>query len=75
MLDIHDRIVQAITRRDTAGAVQELEIHYDVQIEQIYEQNEENGHDQPNGGPNRTRPSAKEVMTAPFVEPGKAGGL
>lgn len=53
MLDIHDRIVQAITRRDTAAAVRELEIHFDLQLEQVYEQNEENDHDQPNGGPNR----------------------
>jgi len=75
MLDIHDRIVQAIIRRDTAAALHELEIHFDIQIEQVYERNEENGHDQPNGRPNRIRSSAKEVMSAPLVVPGKAERL
>ncbi|MCE5283116.1 MAG: FadR family transcriptional regulator [Deltaproteobacteria bacterium] len=49
MLDIHDRIVQAITRRDAPAAIRELEHHFDLQIEQIYEKSEENGQDKPNG--------------------------
>jgi GntR family transcriptional repressor for pyruvate dehydrogenase complex len=40
MLDIHDRIMQAIIDRDTEKLVQELEHHYDIQIEQIYNQND-----------------------------------
>jgi GntR family transcriptional regulator, transcriptional repressor for pyruvate dehydrogenase complex len=49
MLDIHDRIMQAIVARDADRTVRELEMHYDVQIEQIYGQNEENTHEQSNG--------------------------
>jgi GntR family transcriptional regulator, transcriptional repressor for pyruvate dehydrogenase complex len=49
MLAIHDRIVKAIVARDAGQAIRELEIHYDVQIEQIYGQNEENTHEQSNG--------------------------
>lgn len=45
MLDIHDRILKAIVGRDTERATRELETHYDIQIEQIYHQNDENGHD------------------------------
>ena len=45
MLDIHDRIVKAITERNTEKATRELEIHYDIQIEQIYNQNDENSHE------------------------------
>jgi GntR family transcriptional repressor for pyruvate dehydrogenase complex len=41
MLDIHDRIMQAIIDRDTAKLIQELEHHYDIQIEQIYNQNDD----------------------------------
>jgi GntR family transcriptional repressor for pyruvate dehydrogenase complex len=48
MLDIHDRITKAIIARDMDRAVHELEIHYDLQIEQIYGQNEENNGDQSN---------------------------
>ena len=40
MLDIHSRILAAIIDRDPDRAARELEIHYDIQIEQIYEQNE-----------------------------------
>ena len=53
MLDIHDRIMQAICARDVDRAVRELEIHYDVQIEQIYGQNDETGVEQPGGSANR----------------------
>jgi GntR family transcriptional regulator, transcriptional repressor for pyruvate dehydrogenase complex len=53
MLDIHDRIVQAIYARDADRAIRELENHYDMQIEQIYEQNDETVADQPDGGANR----------------------
>lgn len=42
MLDVHDRILKAIVERDADRATHELEVHYDVQIEQIYEQNEGN---------------------------------
>ena len=49
MLDIHDRITKAIIARDMDRAIRELEIHYDMQIEQIYGQNEENNVGQPNG--------------------------
>ena len=45
MLDIHDRIVKAISNRDTARTIRELEIHFDIQIEQIYNENDENSHD------------------------------
>ena len=48
MLDIHDRITKAILARDMDKAVYELEIHYDMQIEQIYGQNEDNNGDQTN---------------------------
>jgi GntR family transcriptional repressor for pyruvate dehydrogenase complex len=41
MLDIHDRITKAIIARDMDGAIHELEIHYDLQIEQLYGQNDE----------------------------------
>jgi GntR family transcriptional repressor for pyruvate dehydrogenase complex len=54
MLDIHDRIMRAIIDRDMEWATRELEIHYDMQIEQIYGQNDENNHEQPAGRPNRT---------------------
>jgi GntR family transcriptional regulator, transcriptional repressor for pyruvate dehydrogenase complex len=54
MLDIHDRIVKAIFKRDREEAVQAVEIHYDMQIDQIYGQTEGNGHDVHNGGQNRT---------------------
>jgi len=49
MLDIHDRITKAIIARDMDRAIRELEIHYDMQIEQIYGQNDENNVGQPNG--------------------------
>jgi GntR family transcriptional repressor for pyruvate dehydrogenase complex len=52
MLDIHDRIVKAITSRDTERTIRELEIHFDIQIEQVYNQNDENHADsncKPNG--------------------------
>jgi GntR family transcriptional regulator, transcriptional repressor for pyruvate dehydrogenase complex len=42
MLDIHDRIVKAISSRDTEKTIRELEIHFDIQIEQVYNQNDEN---------------------------------
>jgi GntR family transcriptional repressor for pyruvate dehydrogenase complex len=42
MLDIHDRIVKAISDRDTARTIRELEIHFDIQIEQLYNRNDEN---------------------------------
>jgi GntR family transcriptional repressor for pyruvate dehydrogenase complex len=45
MLDIHDRITRAIVDRDMDRAIRELEIHYDMQIEQIYGQNDEGNHD------------------------------
>jgi DNA-binding GntR family transcriptional regulator len=53
MLDIHDRITKAIIARDMDRAVHELEIHYDLQIEQIYGQNEESSVDQSNDRKNR----------------------
>jgi GntR family transcriptional repressor for pyruvate dehydrogenase complex len=46
MLDIHDRIMRAIIDRDRERATRELEAHYDMQIEQIYGQSDENNHDQ-----------------------------
>ncbi|MBW6486893.1 MAG: FCD domain-containing protein, partial [Syntrophobacterales bacterium] len=46
MLDIHDRILKAIVARDAEGAARELKIHYDIQIEQIYNQNDESSHEQ-----------------------------
>ena len=51
MLDIHDRIVKAIFKRDRDEAVHAVEIHYDIQIEQVYNQNDEN-HADSNGKPN-----------------------
>ena len=53
MLDIHDRIVQAICSRDADRAMHELETHYDMQIDQIYEQNDDTAADQPDGKANR----------------------
>jgi GntR family transcriptional repressor for pyruvate dehydrogenase complex len=53
MLEIHDRIMRAITDRDMDRAIRELEIHYDMQIEQIYGQGEENGHEQTAGRQNK----------------------
>ncbi len=50
MLDIHDRIAKAIIARDMDRAIHELEIHYDVQIEQIYGQNEDGYGDHTGGG-------------------------
>ena len=50
MLDIHDRIMQAICARDADRAIRELEIHYDMQIEQIYEQNDDAATEQPDRG-------------------------
>ncbi|MDI6725431.1 MAG: FadR/GntR family transcriptional regulator [Smithellaceae bacterium] len=44
MLDVHDRIVKAICRRDADSAVRELEYHFDVQIEQIYSRVDDNGY-------------------------------
>jgi DNA-binding FadR family transcriptional regulator len=41
MLHIHDRITRAIVGRDKERAIRELETHYDLQIEQIYGQNDE----------------------------------
>jgi DNA-binding FadR family transcriptional regulator len=49
MLDIHDRIVQAICARDADRAIRALEIHYDMQIEQIYEQNDDSTAEQSDG--------------------------
>ena len=45
MLNIHDRIVKAITERNVEKAIRELEHHFDIQIEQLYNQNDENGHE------------------------------
>jgi len=45
MLDIHDRIVKAIFKRDREEAMHAVEIHYDIQIDQIYNQNDENSHE------------------------------
>lgn len=45
MLEIHDRIVKAITERNTGSAIRELEHHFDIQIEQIYNQNDENSNE------------------------------
>ena len=53
MLDIHDRIVRAITERNTENAIQALEIHFDIQIEQIYECSDENIHDPPHDNQKR----------------------
>ena len=41
MLDIHDRITKAIIARDMDGAIHEWEIHYDLQIDQLYGQSDE----------------------------------
>lgn len=49
MIDIHDRIMRAIADRDMERATHELEIHYDLQIEQIYGQGDENNHEHPAG--------------------------
>jgi len=54
MLDIHDQIVKAMFKRNAEEAVRVVEIHYDIQIDQIYGQNEGNGHDIHNGGQSRT---------------------
>lgn len=43
MLDIHDRIVKAIFQRDIEEAIHAIEVHYDIQIDQIYGQTEGNG--------------------------------
>jgi GntR family transcriptional repressor for pyruvate dehydrogenase complex len=53
MLDIHDRIMQAICARDADRAIRELENHYDMQIEQIYEQNDDIAAEPPDGRANR----------------------
>ncbi len=53
MLDIHDRIVKAVVERDANRAIRELEIHYDMQIEQIYGQSDESNNEQPAGRQNR----------------------
>jgi GntR family transcriptional regulator, transcriptional repressor for pyruvate dehydrogenase complex len=44
MLDIHDRIVKAIFQRNMEEVIHAIEVHYDIQIEQIYGQIEGNGH-------------------------------
>ncbi len=44
MLDIHDRIVKAIGERDEQTAVREMEYHFDIQIEQIYNRADDNGY-------------------------------
>ncbi|MEW6333388.1 MAG: FadR/GntR family transcriptional regulator [Thermodesulfobacteriota bacterium] len=49
MLDIHNRITIAIVERDKERAIRELEIHYDMQLEQIYGQGDESHHDHMNG--------------------------
>ena len=54
MLDIHDRIVKALSERDTDKAIREIEFHYDMQIDQIYNQNDENNHDHSIGRQDRT---------------------
>jgi DNA-binding GntR family transcriptional regulator len=54
MLDVHDRIVKAIFQRDIEKAIHAIEVHYDIQIEQIYGQTEGNSHDSSNGGQNQT---------------------
>jgi GntR family transcriptional repressor for pyruvate dehydrogenase complex len=43
MLDIHDRIVKAIAVRDADLAAREMEYHFDIQLEQIYNRGEDNG--------------------------------
>jgi DNA-binding GntR family transcriptional regulator len=53
MLEIHDRIMQAICARDVDKAIRELEIHYDMQIEQLYEQNDDTTAEQQDGGATR----------------------
>jgi GntR family transcriptional regulator, transcriptional repressor for pyruvate dehydrogenase complex len=40
MLDIHDQIMKAIFKRDFEEAMHAVEIHYDIQIDQIYGQTE-----------------------------------
>ncbi len=49
MLDIHDRITRAIIARDRDRAVYEIELHYDLQIEQIYGQSEDNNGEHASG--------------------------
>jgi GntR family transcriptional repressor for pyruvate dehydrogenase complex len=41
MIGIHDRIMKAIIKRDSKKLIRELELHYDIQIEQIYNQHDE----------------------------------
>lgn len=41
MIDVHDRIMRAVMERDVERAMKELELHYDMQIEQIYGTGEE----------------------------------
>ena len=53
MLDVHDRIVQAICSRDADRAVRALEAHYDIQIEQIYEKNDDGACEPPAARANR----------------------
>jgi DNA-binding GntR family transcriptional regulator len=45
MLAIHDRIFKAITERNAEKAIRELEHHFDIQIEHLYNQNDENSHE------------------------------
>lgn len=66
MLDIHDRIVKAIFKRDRKEAVQAVEIHYDIQIDQIYNQNDENHAD--SNGKQTEKSKEKEVVAAGFTE-------
>jgi len=54
MLDIHDRITKAIIARDMDMALHEIELHYDVQIEQIYGQGDESNGDPVNGKQKRS---------------------
>jgi len=42
MLEVHNRIMQAILERNTEQAIRALENHFDLLIEQIYGRNEEN---------------------------------
>jgi GntR family transcriptional repressor for pyruvate dehydrogenase complex len=43
MLNVHDRIVKALFKRDRQEATEAIEVHYDIQIDQIYGQGEGNG--------------------------------
>lgn len=45
MLDIHERILEALCARDADRAIREIEYHYEMQIDQIYNQNDEGNHD------------------------------